>query len=153
VIPDLQDFTTPTPAEHAELIAYARELLLVESCGGYFPERFLASGKLPSSLELGNRTLGTPRDARRAGYNRQAVCLYRPCEREVETARAWHDYCSEHGYPIGDLCGADERPGSTYPQRPEGDGGTWVGLTWTAIRRELQSEGAPDQLDLLGAAA
>jgi hypothetical protein len=137
-----RDFVQPTPAEREELIEYAKGWL--EWASG--TKHFIETGELSGSLEVGGGTHGDLRDAASIGFRRKLVGLYRPCEREVETARDWHDYCDEHGYP------RIQEPPPGYPPHPEHGGGVWVGLTWAEVRKELRGEGDPQQLDLLAGA-
>jgi hypothetical protein len=138
----------PTERERQDLVACAKEQL------GRWLDDFIETGNLPSHLHSGGGTLGPLRDARSVDFNRSLVAIWRPSKIEAETARSWHDHCAEHGYPTGDLCGADEDPENGYPPRPVHDRkGVWVALTWRAIRAELRRESAPRQLDLFGALA
>lgn len=120
------------PRTDAEL----RELLdVVEQRFAYRIPELLDTGKVDTNQS------GSWRDLREAtGYEASpvGVSYYVPDPVELETARAWHDYCREHGYPTGELCGASSAPGNTYPPSPVHNGrGEWVGLRWAGIRREL----------------
>jgi hypothetical protein len=76
-----------------------------------------------------------------------------PAEREDligYARRQLADYCGEHGYPSGDLVGADTAPGSQYPPHPtDSDGGVWVGWSWARVRRELLGEHEPQQMEMV----
>jgi hypothetical protein len=134
----------PTPAEREDLIGYARRQL-ADSL-----DRFLETGVPPGHLEHGGGTFGPLRDARSAEYRRRGIALYRPSEKERESTARWHDYCGEHGYPSGDLVGADTAPGSQYPPHPtDSDGGVWVGWSWARVRRELLGEHEPQQMEMV----
>lgn len=118
----------PTPAEIDEILRVAERTL------GSSWERFLESGDGHFPEHQGG-TLSL-RDATQYHANRRLIAIYRPTDRERETAAAWHDYCDEHGYPAGELCGADTEPDNTYPEHPVSeDGGSWPGLTWAQVRR------------------
>ena len=128
----MRSFTAPRDeAERQELLDYAGDLL-----GSGLPV-FLATGDLPSTLLAGEGSFGDLREARSHSFDRSAVALYAPCLEEVETARAWHEYCESNGYPIGALCGADDAPGSNYPPKPSHGGGQCIGMKWPAVRKAL----------------
>lgn len=138
----------PTERERDELIGFAKIHLRRHVDLNHFIE----SGQLPSSLDVGGGTFGQLRDARSAGFNRKLVGIYRPTEDEAASARAWHDFCDECGYPLGERCGADEDPTSGYPPPPLGQSdGSWAVLTWQAVRSALAAGQEPQQLDLLSA--
>lgn len=133
----------PSDAEYDEVIAYAKTVLRD------YAEEFAETGVLPSHIQMGGGSHGDLRQAKSAGHTRSVVGIYMPSSREVETATAWHDYCAKHGYPAGELTGADEKPDSKYPPRPTFGAGRWIGLSWTAIRADLRGE-SKRQLDLFG---
>lgn len=138
----------PTEREREWLVLAAKRDL-----GGWL-DNFIETGVLPSHMHSGGGTFGPLRDARSVDFNRKLVAIWWPSEIEAKTARAWHEYCEEHGYPTGDLCGADEDPANGYPPRPVRDrSGAWVALSWQAIRAELRHGSEPRQLDLFGAIA
>lgn len=134
---DTGELHEPSEAERDELLAYATSQL--EWASGL--DSFLATATLPAPLGTHGGTYGDLTEARSIGETRQHVGLYRPCEEETSTARTWHEFCREHGYPR-----VEDPEG--YPPFPAHGGGIWVGLTWAEVRTELRGE-AERQLDLL----
>lgn len=128
---------TRPPATDAEL-----DDLLAHACRrlGSGLDKFIDSGELPSTLDMGGGTLGDLTEARGTHYRRQFFAAYWPTEAEAAAALAWHTFCREHGYPSGDRCGATHNDdGEPYPEREwESGKGAWVALKWGRIRTELR---------------
>lgn len=79
-------------------------------------------------------------------YRSSGVTVRVPTPRSWARDVAWHEYCREHGYPTGDLCGAASAPGSKYPPKPRYEGRD-VTVGWAKIRDELRRQ-ATGQLTL-----
>lgn len=107
--------------------------------------KFLETGELPSSLEMGGGTLGDLTEARSDHYRRSFIAVYWPTEAEAAAALAWHTFCREHGYPTGEKAGATHNDaGEPYPEREWTSGeGDWVALKWPRVRAELRKR-APE---------
>lgn len=129
----------PTREERELILDLSPRVLFVESVAAELIEH----GRLAPCVIQGGCTLEL-REATMMRYDRSRVEVYRPIRREADTARAWHDHCREHGYPIGPDLEAED-----YPTPPvHGHEGEWVGLTWAAIRRGLIERARPQQLSL-----
>jgi hypothetical protein len=112
-------------------------------------DTFVKDGVVPGSLISGGGTYAGLGSAQEFDFDRKSVAIYFPTSREAESHGRWHDYCREHGYPAGDLIGADKGPDSEYPPPPCSTGkGDWVGLTWGKIRTALREDAEPKQLSI-----